>query len=147
MNVNYSVSYTQSATFYDHYVTYFPETFVQAGVAQLGGRLVPRSVFEGNTTALVGTIRSIQDAHPVVNFTYVAMDVSQFGSDEKNAIIPAVSHPGAVTVSDSPSRVFFWEGGVGGCSRVILVHLLRSFLLTAGHEVARRPGYCDSYAD
>lgn len=94
LKISYTVKFTQSATYYDHYITYFGPLPVgeygQVGVAQYGGRLVPEATFKGNTTAWVQTIRSIRDLGPV-NIAFVAADVSRFADYEKNGVVPAVS--------------------------------------------------------
>lgn len=93
LNITYTASYTQHPTYLDHYrdLDYYgplPEGNVQVGIAQYGSRLVPRATFEGNTTALVATSRTVLElgANAV---TFVAADVSRFASDEKNAVVPA----------------------------------------------------------
>ncbi|KAJ4417876.1 hypothetical protein N0V82_005933 [Gnomoniopsis sp. IMI 355080] len=92
LNITYTVNYTESPTYYDHFVSFFGPlptgTFAEVGIAQYGGRLVPRSTFEGNTTAWVQTIRSILDLGSV-NVTFVAVDVSGFADYERNAVVPA----------------------------------------------------------
>lgn len=55
--------------------------------AQYGSRLVPQSVFEGNTTTFVETIRSILDLG-AAQVTFFALDVSKFGNEESNAVTP-----------------------------------------------------------
>lgn len=91
LDITYTASYTQYPTYFDHYNEYFgplPEGQYQVGVAQYGGRLIPRSTFEGNTTALVSTSRSILDLSSD-SIVFVATDVSRFASYEKNAVVPA----------------------------------------------------------
>lgn len=94
LKITYTVKCTQSATYYDHYFTYFgpfPKgQYGQVGMAQYGGRLIPHSTFRGNTTAWVQTIRSIRDLGPV-NFAFFVTDVSRFADYDKNGVVPAVS--------------------------------------------------------
>lgn len=94
LKITYTVKFTQSTTYYDHYITYFGPLptgqYGEVGVAQYGGRLIPQSTFKGNTTAWVQTLRSVRDLGPV-NFAFVVTDVSRFADFDKNGVVPAVS--------------------------------------------------------
>lgn len=88
--MTYTVTYTQSASYFEHYDTYFgplPAGQIQVGVDQFGGRLVPRSTFDGNASFFVETLRCILEigSQQVI---FVATDVSSFASYEKNALTP-----------------------------------------------------------
>lgn len=86
MGVNYTVNYGQSATYWDHYNTYFgplPYGDIQVGIAQYGGRLIPRSVVAN----ISSTYRSI--AEQGVTFIGVGTNVSTFGNSQQNSVLPA----------------------------------------------------------
>lgn len=90
MGVNYTAAYTQSATYYDHYNTYFgplPDGNIDVGIAQYGGRLIPRSAVEGNTTAFDDTVRFI--AEQGVTFIGVGTNVSASATVDQNGVVPA----------------------------------------------------------
>lgn len=90
LNITHTASYNQSCSYYKHYDTYFgplPVGAIQVGIAQYGGRLIPRSVVEGNATELNQAARSI--AEQGVTWIGVGTDVSKFANDEKNAVLPA----------------------------------------------------------
>lgn len=90
LNITHTVSYNQSCSYYKHYDTYFgplPVGAIQVGIAQYGARLIPRSVVEGNSTALNQAARSI--AEQGVTWIGVGTDVSKFATDEQNAVLPA----------------------------------------------------------
>ncbi|KAK1760971.1 hypothetical protein QBC47DRAFT_18975 [Echria macrotheca] len=88
LNVTFSVEYSETATYYDHYDKYFgplPNGAIQIGIAQYGGRLIPRSVV--GDAALAATARSIVEKG--VTWIGVGTDVSAFGADGRNAVLPA----------------------------------------------------------
>jgi len=92
MNVTFSVDYSETATYYDHYDKYFgplPNGNIQIGIAQYGGRLIPRSVVTNcsSALALANTARSI--AEQGVTWIGVGTDVSRFGGHQHNAVLPA----------------------------------------------------------
>lgn len=61
---------------------------VQVGVAQLGGRLIPRSVIENNNDGLTAVFRKIDDDGATV--TTIALNVSKkVAGDVYNAVLPA----------------------------------------------------------
>lgn len=84
--VNYTVSYSEFNTYYEHYDKYFgplPLGNIQVGIAQYGTRLIPRSVV-GNIT---NTWRSVVEKG--VTWIGVGTDVQQFGSDKTTSVHPA----------------------------------------------------------
>lgn len=90
LGINYTAAYTESAGYYDHYNTYFgplPDGDISVGIAQYGGRLIPRSAVSSNTTAFDDTLRFI--AEEGVTFIGVATDVSSFATYDQNAVLPA----------------------------------------------------------
>ncbi|KAK3939574.1 hypothetical protein QBC46DRAFT_262899 [Diplogelasinospora grovesii] len=97
MNVTYTATYSQSATYYEHYNTYFgplPTGSIQVGIAQYGGRLVPvSSVTDPKMAASLGnTTRFIAENN--VTWIGVGTNVSSFGSatggaGAQNAVLPA----------------------------------------------------------
>ncbi|AEO56743.1 hypothetical protein MYCTH_2125728 [Thermothelomyces thermophilus ATCC 42464] len=60
MGVKYTLGYSQSATYYDHYDKYFgplPVGNIEVGIAQYGGRLVPLSTFANDPAAMSAVTR------------------------------------------------------------------------------------------
>lgn len=85
MGVVYSVSFSEFPSYLEHYDNYFgplPVGNIQVGIAQYGGRLIPRSVI-GN---LSDTARFV--ASQGVTWIGVGLDVSQF-EDSQTAVLPA----------------------------------------------------------
>lgn len=90
LGINYTAAYTESASYYDHYNTYFgplPDGDISVGIAQYGGRLIPRSAVQSNTTDFDDTLRFI--AEQGVTFIGVGTDVSSFATYEQNGVLPA----------------------------------------------------------
>ena len=90
LSVSYTVSYTQSASYLDHYNTYFgplPVGNIQVGIAQYGGRLIPRSVIQCNITSFMQTAQWIVEQG--VTYIGVGTNVGPFGNATSNAILPA----------------------------------------------------------
>ncbi|KAK4159144.1 hypothetical protein QBC43DRAFT_133331 [Cladorrhinum sp. PSN259] len=90
LGVNYTAGFTQKATYRDHYDQFFgplPVGAIQVGIAQYGGRLIPESTFTKNPSGLSSTSRYI--AEKGVTFIGVATDVSSFGKNKQNAVLPA----------------------------------------------------------
>ncbi|TDZ36455.1 FAD-linked oxidoreductase ZEB1 [Colletotrichum trifolii] len=86
LGVQYTVAYSESASYYDHYDTYFgplPVGNIQVGIAQYGGRLIPR----GDVTSLGPFSRSL--AAKGATFIGVGTDVGRFGDGESNSVTPA----------------------------------------------------------
>lgn len=86
LGIKYNVTYSESATYWDHYNKYFgplPYGNIQVGIAQYGGRLIPRSVVANITS----TYRRI--AEQGVTFIGVGTDVSAFGKSQENSVLPA----------------------------------------------------------
>ncbi|KAK4148259.1 uncharacterized protein C8A04DRAFT_24060 [Dichotomopilus funicola] len=94
MGIVFTSNYTQSATYYDHYNQYFgplPVGNIQVGIAQYGGRLVPLSAFQNNASAMSSVARYIAEKN--VTWIGVGTDVSRFGGDGSNAVLPAWRTP------------------------------------------------------
>jgi FAD binding domain-containing protein/berberine-like enzyme len=85
LGIKYAATYSESPTYRDHYDEYFgplPIGNIQVGIAQYGGRLIPRA----SITNITSFARSI-GSHEGVIFIGVGTDVSSFGGD--NAVLPA----------------------------------------------------------
>lgn len=94
MAVKYDVGYSHSNTYYEHYDKYFgplPVGAIQVGIAQYGGRLVPFSAWADNSTAMSKTMRYI--VKKGVTWIGVGTDVSRFGKNGANAVLPAWRTP------------------------------------------------------
>ncbi|KAJ4383141.1 hypothetical protein N0V85_008475 [Neurospora sp. IMI 360204] len=90
MGVNYTAGYSETETYYDHYNQYFgplPTGNIKVGIAQYGGRLIPVDTVKNNATAFAKTARFIAESG--VTFIGVGTDVSAFGKDNQNAVLPA----------------------------------------------------------
>ncbi|KAH8883264.1 FAD-binding domain-containing protein [Thozetella sp. PMI_491] len=90
LKITYTVSYSEHATYYDHFSEYFgplPLGNIDVGVAQYGGRLVPRSVVEQNGDQLGEVVKGIV-AQGVI-WIGVATNVAPFGQQNTNAVLPA----------------------------------------------------------
>ncbi|KAH6629017.1 hypothetical protein C7974DRAFT_358570 [Boeremia exigua] len=84
--VNYTVTYSEFDTYYEHYDKYFgplPLGNIQVGIAQYGSRLIPRSVV-GNIT---DTWRAVVEKG--VTWIGVGTDVQPFGSEDTTSVHPA----------------------------------------------------------
>ncbi|KAH8596904.1 FAD binding domain protein [Bisporella sp. PMI_857] len=90
LGIQYSVTYSQSATYTEHYDKYFgplPFGNIQVGIAQYGGRLIPRTTITQNNAGFMNVARNITQNG--VLFIGVATDVSPFASKVSNAVLPA----------------------------------------------------------
>ncbi|KAK4226866.1 hypothetical protein QBC38DRAFT_214073 [Podospora fimiseda] len=90
LGVNYTSGFSQHSNYRDHYDQYFgplPIGVIQVGIAQYGGRLIPESTFINNPHGLSNTSRYI--AEKGVTFIGVGTDVSSFGKNSQNAVLPA----------------------------------------------------------
>ena len=90
MKVNYTVAYSQFDNYYGHYNQYFgplPVGNIGVGIAQYGGRLVPRSVVQQNNTQLGQVARQIVEQG--VTWIGVGTNVAGFGKNSANAVLPA----------------------------------------------------------
>lgn len=88
--VVYTVDYSQSTSYFDHYDMYFgplPEGNIQVGIAQYSSRLIPRATVEQNLTSLMATAQTIVSQG--VTWIGVATNVSSFGNVSTNAVLPA----------------------------------------------------------
>ncbi|KXH56739.1 FAD binding domain-containing protein [Colletotrichum salicis] len=86
LNMNYTTTYTEYESYYNHYDKYFgplPIGNIQVGIAQYGGRLIPRD----NITNIGSFSRSI--AEKGATFIGVGTDVGKFGTKETNSVTPA----------------------------------------------------------
>ena len=87
--IPYLVSYTDFASYYDHYNNFMgPLPYGHLGVEsyQFGSRLIPRRVLEENNDALQTVLRNITE-HGVLAVS-VALNVSR-QADRPNAVLPA----------------------------------------------------------
>jgi hypothetical protein len=92
LSITYSLSYSQSPTYVDHYNTYFgplPFGNIEVGIAQYGGRLIPRSTILNHNSDLTSTVRNITENG--VLFIGVGLNVSSHAitSGASNAVLPA----------------------------------------------------------
>ena len=92
LDVTYTSSYTTSATYYDHYNTYFgplPYGNINVGIAQYGGRLISRDNVANNFPALSAAYRNITKAG--TTFIGVATNVSSSAitNGVSNSVLPA----------------------------------------------------------
>ncbi|KAK5662941.1 hypothetical protein OQA88_6353 [Cercophora sp. LCS_1] len=92
LNVTHYADYSETVNYYNHYDKYFgplPNGAIQIGIAQYGGRLIPRSTLTKSESAVAfaATARSI--AEQGVTFIGVGTDVSAFGQNCSNAVLPA----------------------------------------------------------
>ncbi|KAJ5631928.1 uncharacterized protein N7484_012028 [Penicillium longicatenatum] len=97
LNITAQVAYTQYDSYYDHYNKYMgPLPYGNLAVSsyQYGGRLIPRSVLENNSTGLATVLGNLT-AHGVIAVG-VGMDVSHPGN-VSNAVFPALRNA-AVTM-------------------------------------------------
>ncbi|WYZ35899.1 hypothetical protein EsH8_X_000546 [Colletotrichum jinshuiense] len=84
--IDYTVNYSEFESYYNHYDQYFgplPVGNIQVGIAQYGGRLIPRD----NITNIGSFSRSV--AEKGVTFIGVGTDVSKFGTKDTNSVTPA----------------------------------------------------------
>lgn len=90
LKVPYTSSFSQSATYTEHYDTYFgplPYGNINVGIAQYGGRLIPRSTIKRNTSGFMAMARNITENG--VLFIGVGTDVSAPAATVSNAVLPA----------------------------------------------------------
>ncbi|EXF86169.1 Zinc finger E-box-binding homeobox 1 [Colletotrichum fioriniae] len=86
LKMNYTTTYTEYESYYNHYDKYFgplPIGNIQVGIAQYGGRLIPRD----NITNIGSFSRSV--AEKGATFIGVGTDVGKFGTKETNSVTPA----------------------------------------------------------
>jgi hypothetical protein len=89
LGIVYDASYAQSASYVDHFNTYLgplPFGNLNVGIAQYGGRLIPRATIQQNNSALTQTVRNI--ASNGVTFIGIALDVSSHATSA-NSVLPA----------------------------------------------------------
>ncbi|CRK42318.1 FAD-linked oxidoreductase ZEB1 like protein [Verticillium longisporum] len=87
LGIKYTSAYSEFAGYRDHYNKYFgplPIGNIQVGIAQYGGRLIPRASIT-NITSYTRLIGSTEGAI----FIGVGTDVSSFGSKIQNSVVPA----------------------------------------------------------
>lgn len=75
-------------SFLDQYNTF--QLPLEVGTAQYGGRLIPRSVVEGNASALTAAIRMINERESAPLFIGLGLNVNaSVAGGVKNAVLPA----------------------------------------------------------
>ncbi|GJD01259.1 FAD binding domain-containing protein [Colletotrichum higginsianum] len=82
----YTVAYSEFDSYYGHYDQYFgplPIGNIQVGIAQYGGRLIPRA----DITSIGSFSRSL--AAKGATFIGVGTDVGRFGNKDSNSVTPA----------------------------------------------------------
>lgn len=90
IGIPHTVVYSETADYtahYDKYLGPLPYGNIQVGIAQYGGRLIPRTTITQNLTAFMTASRSITENGVI--FIGVATDVSPFASKVDNAVLPA----------------------------------------------------------
>ncbi|OLN97798.1 putative FAD-linked oxidoreductase-like protein 7 [Colletotrichum chlorophyti] len=86
LGIKYTVSYSELPSYYNHYDQYFgplPIGNIQVGIAQYGGRLIPRE----DITKIGSFSRSV--AAKGATFIGVGTDVGKFGNKDTNSVTPA----------------------------------------------------------
>lgn len=88
--IKHTVSYSETPNYTEHYDKYFgplPYGNIQVGIAQYGGRLIPRETITKNNAAFNKVARNItQDG---VIFIGVSTNVASFAKKVSNAVLPA----------------------------------------------------------
>ncbi|KFY17338.1 hypothetical protein V492_00748 [Pseudogymnoascus sp. VKM F-4246] len=90
LKIPHNVSYSQSATYTEHYDTNFgplPYGNIKVGIAQYGGRLIPRATIENNNAEFMKMARNITEDG--VLFIGVGTDVSAPAKTVSNSVLPA----------------------------------------------------------
>ncbi|KAL6898909.1 hypothetical protein GGI43DRAFT_72493 [Trichoderma evansii] len=85
LNVTLAPTYTEFPSYYEHYQNYwgpFPAGNIQVGTDLFGGRLIPRSVLPSFSP----TAQKLVELG--VTFIGVGLNVSNFGLDSANAVLP-----------------------------------------------------------
>ncbi|KAF6826782.1 FAD-linked oxidoreductase-like protein 7 [Colletotrichum plurivorum] len=86
LGIKYTVNYSEFESYYNHYDQYFgplPIGNIQVGIAQYGGRLIPRE----NIKEIGSFSRSV--AAKGATFIGVGTDVGKFGTKDTNSVTPA----------------------------------------------------------
>ncbi|OBR11033.1 FAD binding domain-containing protein [Colletotrichum higginsianum IMI 349063] len=86
LGIKYTVAYSEFDSYYGHYDQYFgplPIGNIQVGIAQYGGRLIPRA----DITSIGSFSRSL--AAKGATFIGVGTDVGRFGNKDSNSVTPA----------------------------------------------------------
>ncbi|KAI0380480.1 FAD-binding domain-containing protein [Hypomontagnella monticulosa] len=89
MGVSFEPKFTEFSSYSDHYDNYWgplPEGNIQVGTQLFGGRLIPRSVLPNFSS----TARKI--AEMGVTYIGVGHNVSRFGQDNVNSVLPQWRH-------------------------------------------------------
>ncbi|RFU29540.1 hypothetical protein B7463_g6798, partial [Scytalidium lignicola] len=92
LNISYTASYSQSATYRDHYDLYFgplPYGNIEVGIAQYGGRLIPRDTIANNLTSYSTAVRNITEAGVTVIGVGLNVSSSAITGNVSNALLPA----------------------------------------------------------
>lgn len=90
LNINATVSYTESVTYQEHYNTYFgplPFGNIEIGIAQYGSRMITRDNIKTNAVAVSAAYRNITQ-NGGVTFIGVGLNVSS-SSIPDNSVLPA----------------------------------------------------------
>lgn len=90
LNIGYTVTYTQSDSYYEHYDTAFgplPVGNIQVGIAQYGGRLIPRHTITDDNAALTSAAKCIVEQG--VTWIGVGTNVAPFSNPETQSVLPA----------------------------------------------------------
>jgi hypothetical protein len=90
--IDFNVSYTTSATYMDHYETYFgplPFGNIDVGVAQYGGRLISRDNVANNMDALSSAYRNVTESGAMIAGVAVNVSSPAINTNISNAVLPA----------------------------------------------------------
>ncbi|KAH6679766.1 hypothetical protein B0J14DRAFT_533858 [Halenospora varia] len=88
--IDYNVSYSQSASYTEHFDTYLgplPFGNIEVGIAQYGGRLIPRTAIQNNNAAITKALRNITEDG--VTFIGVGVNVYSPANSAWNSVLPA----------------------------------------------------------
>ena len=61
LNIKYTSNFVEFDSYLDHFNVMFDSNPIDVGIAQYGGRFIPRSVVENNNTALTAAYRFINE--------------------------------------------------------------------------------------
>lgn len=90
LGIVHTVTYSETPNYTEHYNKYFgplPNGNIQVGIAQYGGRLIPRETITRNNRAFMKVARNITEDGVI--FIGVATNVAPFAKKVSNAVLPA----------------------------------------------------------
>ncbi|KAI7191553.1 FAD binding domain protein [Hortaea werneckii] len=136
LNINFTSEYTDFDRFFTYYQgTTDPDQPIDVGIAQYGGRLIPRSILTDDATNqdLTNALQFVNTQG--VQFIGVALNVSsKVAGDVANAVLPAWRHSTIVGVVTTP-----WSFQKPWSEMVAQADLMTRTLLPAIDEVVGNP--------